>query len=131
PFGQAVADELLSLLASPGVPTLVRARAATLARYLSDDTHRLRMLRFVDDADDHVSAALVQGIGHMGFTEFSDQAIRSGLQQAWSPRERAKLYALGMTGSPSLSGIARSRHSPQWQRVAAQWWLAQGPAVRC
>ncbi len=130
PFGDAVADGLLSLLSAPNAPGPVRVRAATLARYLSADAHRLRMLGFVEDASDDVSAPLVQGVGHMTFTAFSDQVIRSALKEEWTPRERAKMYALGMSGSPALESIAKARTSPPWQREAASWWLAQGSAVR-
>lgn len=130
PFGDAIADGLLSLLGAPNAPAPVRARAATLARYLSSDAHRMRMLGFVDDPNDDVGTYVAQGIGHMTFSAFSDQILRSSLRDAWSPRERAKLYALGMTGSAALGPIARSRNAPAWQREAAQWWLNQGPAVR-
>ncbi|HLN75395.1 MAG TPA: hypothetical protein VK204_00040 [Nocardioidaceae bacterium] len=130
PFGSAVADGLLALLGAANAPTPVRTRAATLARYLSDDSHRLRMLSFLDDPVDDVGTYIVQGIGHMTFTAFSDQVIRTSLREQWSQRERAKLYALGMSGSPGLEVIARSRNAPEWQRTAAEWWLAQGPAVR-
>ena len=45
-------------------------------------------------------------------------------------RERGKMYALGMTGSPGLAAIARSTDAPEWQKSAARWWIAQGPAIR-
>ena len=130
PFGSAVADGLLSLLQATNVPGPVRVRAATLARYLSDDSHRLRMLGLINDPVEEVGTFVAQGVGHMTFTAFSDQVIRSSLREQWSARERAKMYALGMSGSPALEAIVRSRQSPEWQRTAAQWWLAQGPAVR-
>jgi hypothetical protein len=130
PFADAVCDELLELLLDTGRPAVVRARAATLARYLSSDVHRLRMLRFIEDPDDQVGAVIAQAIGHMTFTDLSDQVIRAALKDEWSPRERAKMYALGMTGSPALETIIRSSHAPEWQRVAARWWVSQGPAVR-
>ncbi len=130
PFGDAITEELLTLLAAPNAPSLVRARAATLARYLSGDAHRLRMLRFVDDPSDHVGTVVAQGVGHMTFTAFSDQVIRASLQEEWSQRERAKMYALGMSGSPGLEAILRSGQSPEWQKIAARWWISQGSAVR-
>jgi hypothetical protein len=130
PFGDAITDELLTLLAVPNAPTLVRGRAATLSRYLGTDVHRLRMLRFVEDDNDLVGTVVVQGVGHMTFTEFSDQVIRSSLREEWSPRERAKMYALGMTGSPGLGAILRSGNAPEWQKIAARWWVSQGAAVR-
>lgn len=130
PFGNAVAAELLSLLATASLPPLVRGRMATMARYLSDEEHRLRMLNFIDDPSDEVGAMLVQAVGHMTLSDFSDQAIRGALGPELTPRERAKMYALGMTGSPGLALIARASTAPEWQRTAAAWWLSQGPAVR-
>lgn len=130
PFNDAVADVLLKLLDRTDWPPLVRERAATLARYLSNDVHRMRMLRFLEDANDGVGTVIAQGIGHMTFSEFSDQVIRASLAEDWSLRQRAKMYALGMTGSPALEVIVRSRNSPEWQQEAARWWLAQGSAIR-
>jgi hypothetical protein len=130
PFGGPLTDELLEMLGTPRVPALVRRRAATLVRYLGEETHRLRMLGLVDDADEVVGAALVQGVGHLPFTPFSDQVIRASLGEQPSSLERGKMYALGMSGSPGLHGIVRSSTAPPWQRAAAGWWIRQGPALR-
>jgi hypothetical protein len=130
PFGDAVADELLGLLDLAETPGWVRARAATMTRYLSNDSHRMRMLKFLNDADLKVAVPIAQAFGHLTFTEFSDQAIRSSLKEQFSVAERAKFYALGMTGSPGLEVIRRSHPAPEWQKSAARWWIAQGPAIR-
>lgn len=130
PLRDAVADELLIMLEHAGCPAWMRVRAATTIRYLSREPHRMRMLRFAGDPDEDVAVPILQGLGHMTFTDFSDQAIRSSLADTWSVRERAKLYALGMTGSPGLQTILRSATAPEWQRSAARWWIARGSAVR-
>ena len=129
PFGDAVTDELLALLGAQGLQGWVRARAATLIRYLANDPHRMRMLHFLDDPDSEVAAPIAQAFGHLTFTEFSDLAIRSSMADRFSPAEQAKLYALGMTGSPGLEAMIRSNTAPEWQRSAARWWIAHGPAV--
>ena len=59
----------------------------------------------------------------------SDQALRNTLGKEWSPRERAKMYALGMSGSPGLLAISKSKDAAAWQQAAARWWIEQGPAV--
>lgn len=130
PFTEAVTDELLDLLQTQPCPPWLRIRAATTVRYLCNDAHRMRMLRFLNDPNDDVAVPITQALGHLTFTEFSDQAVRSSLGQTWSPRERAKMYALGMSGSPGLDVIAKSANAPEWQKVAARWWLAAGAAVR-
>ena len=63
-------------------------------------------------------------------TPLADQALRNSLGKEWSLRERAKVYALGMTGSDGLPAIVRSTDAPDWQKSAARWWSAQGPAIR-
>ena len=98
-------------------------------RYLSDDSHRMRMLTFVEDDSDEVATPMTQGIGHLSLNAMSDQAIRNSLGKEWSPRERAKMYALGMSGSPGLLAISKSSQSAPWQQAAARWWLDQGPAI--
>jgi transcriptional regulator with XRE-family HTH domain len=129
PFGSAVADELLVRLGENLYPEWMRARLATLARYLSNDTHRLRMLGLVDDKSDDVATVVIQGLGHLSYSPTSDQAVRNALGKEWSPRERAKMYALGMSGSPGLLAISKAKDAPLWQAAAARWWLEQGPAI--
>jgi transcriptional regulator with XRE-family HTH domain len=130
PFGEPVAEELLRVLADEALPTWVRVRAATLVRYLSTDDLRMRMLAFVNHPVDEIATPVTQGLGHLAPTALADQALRNSLGREWSLRERAKLYALGMTGSPGLQAILRSRDAAEWQRSAARWWSAQGPAIR-
>jgi transcriptional regulator with XRE-family HTH domain len=129
PFWEGVADEMLSLVADEGHPAWMRARAATLVRYLSGDAHRMRMLGLIDHSNDEIATALTQGLGHMRPTPVADQALRRSLGAEWSLRERAKMYALGMTGSPGLEVILRNSDVPAWQRSAARWWRTQGPAI--
>lgn len=130
PFGRAVTDELLLRLAPAWNAEWIRARMSTLVRYLSDDSHRMRMMAFVDDTSDDVASPMVQGIGHLDFSAMSDQVIRNSLGGEWSRRERAKMYSLGMSGSPGLTSIGKAATAPQWQRSAARWWLEQGAAIR-
>ena len=130
PFGRAVTDCLLVALRDTEQSPWMRGRMATLARYLSDETHRLRMIGLLDDPSDDVVTPLVQGIGHMELSAMSDQVLRSTLGSELTTTSRAKLYALGMSGSPGLPTIASSENAPGWQRVAARWWHERGPAVR-
>jgi hypothetical protein len=82
------------------------ARPATLICYLSNDPHRLRMLPFVDDKSEDVGTYISQGLGHQSYSPTSDQALRNALEKTWSPRERAKMYALGC---PARRASLRSR----------------------
>ena len=130
PFGRAVTDCLLVGLKDPGQSPWMRARMATLARYLSDETHRLRMIGLLDDASEDVVAPLAQGIGHMPLSAMSDQVLRSSLGGELTTSSRAKMYALGMSGSPGLAALATSDTAPDWQRTAAHWWVEHGSAIR-
>ncbi len=130
PFEQAVTDCLLLALRDPAQPPAMRSRIATLARYLSDETHRLRMIGLLEDASEDVVAPIAQGIGHMPYSAMSDQVLRSALGRDLTTASRAKMYALGMSGSPGLATIATSSVAPEWQRVAAAWWHEHGAAIR-
>ena len=130
PFGRAVADCLLEMLADQDQTPWTRSRLATLIRYLSDETHRLRLISFLDDPHENVRTPLIQGIGHLPLSAVSDQVVRASLGEHWSLGERAKMYALGMSGSPGLAAIARSSNAPQWQRSAAGWWQRQGSSLQ-
>ena len=129
PFAAGVCDELLLLLSDEERSADVRLTAAWAVRYLADDAHRMRILRLIDAPDELVAAPVTLALGHIGFDEVSDQVLRSTLSRTLSNQSRAAMYALGMTGSPGLAGIARSTAAPDWQRRAAAWWEAQGPAV--
>ena len=123
-------DCLLVLLKDTSQSRWLRARTATLSRYLSDETHRLRMIGLLDDEAGDVAAPIAQAIGHMPFSAMSDQVLRGQLARELTEASRARMYALGMSGSPGLSAIAGSEQAPEWQRVAAAWWLEQGSAIR-
>ena len=130
PFGRAVTDCLLVSLKDTGQSAWMRTRMATLARYLSDETHRLRMIGLLDDPNEEIAAPLAQGIGHMPLSAMSDQVLRSSLGAELTNLARAKMYALGMSGSPALPALAGSETAPEWQRVAARWWGEHGGAIR-
>jgi hypothetical protein len=129
PFAPFVADALLNRLAD-GDPEWLRTRLSTLVRYVCDESHRLRMLPLKGDRTEAVAVQVTQGLGHLSFDATTDQQVRGALAKDWSLLERAKLYTLGMTGSPSLPPLSRSPTAPQWQRSAARWWLDLGPGVR-
>jgi len=130
PFGDAVAECLLITLADRERSVWMRSRLATLVRYLSGESHRLRAISFLEDPVDGVRAPIAQALGHMVFSATSDQALRASLGREWSLAERAKMYALGMSGSPALPVLAASTTAPEWQRSAARWWYDTGPAIR-
>jgi len=130
PFRGPVAEELISLLGETGVQEWVRGQAATAIRYVADEQHRMRLLHWLEDPDVDVAAPVAQTIGHLPFAPVSDQAVRAALGPHWSAVERARMYALGMTGSAALRAINRSSSAPPWQQAAARWWIALGPAVR-
>jgi hypothetical protein len=130
PFRGPVAEELIGLLGEPGTPEWIRGRAATTIRYLADDEHRLRLLHWLQDPDAEVAAPIAQTMGHLSHAPVSDQALRAALGPQWSLVERARMYALGMTGSAGLRAISRSATAPAWQKAAARWWIEIGPAVR-
>ena len=130
PFRGPVADELIGLLAETGTREWIRARTATTIRYLANDEHRLRLLHWLQDPDADVAAPLAQAMGHLSYAPDSDQALRAALGPQWSLVERARMYALGMSGSAGLRAINRSTTAPAWQKAAARWWIEIGPAVR-
>ena len=108
---------------------MVRARLATLIRYLSNDRHRLRMLAFIDDESADVATFVIQGLGHQSYSTTSDQAIRNGLGQelvAPGAGEDARARHVGVTW---VAAIAKAKDAPPWQKTAARWWMEQGPSI--
>jgi hypothetical protein len=84
-----------------------------------------RMSAFVDDKVRR--RRHLQRLGHQSYSPTSDQALRNALGKTWSPRERAKMYALGMSGSPLA--ISKAKDAPAWQKAAARWWMEQALAI--
>lgn len=130
PFGTATGSSLLEVLGGHDHSPWVRGRLATLVRYLCDDSHRLRVVALLQDPVEQVRVALAQSLGHLSPSSTSDQSLRLSLGRADSLTERARIYALGMSGSPGLASILRSSAAPEWQRSAARWWLRRGAAIR-
>jgi hypothetical protein len=64
----------------------MRARLATLVRYLSNESPGLGMLAFIDDKSDDVATFVLEGLGHQSYSTTSDQAIRNARDKTWSPR---------------------------------------------
>jgi hypothetical protein len=122
-----VTDELLARLGENIYAEWMRAPLATLIRYLSNDTHPLRMLPFVDHKSDDLGTFISQGVGHESYSPASDQALLNAIEKTCSPLERARMYALGMSGSAGL--LAKAKDAPARQKGAARWWLEQGPAI--
>jgi hypothetical protein len=129
PFASGVTEQLLMLLSGEHGGAKVRARAATMVRYLGDARHRMRILPFLDDPIDDVAVALGQALGHLPYAVTSDQVLRASLGQVHSSRESARLYALGMTGSPALAALVGSATTPPWLREGARWWMDLGPGI--
>jgi hypothetical protein len=119
PIGSSVTDELASQAGGDHLSGVDARPAATLIRCLSKDSHRLRILAFIHDKSDDVATFVIQGLGHQSNSTTSDQAIRNGLGKFWSPRERAKMYALSMSSSPDLLAIAKAKDAPAWQKAGA------------
>ncbi|HVH94779.1 MAG TPA: hypothetical protein VM688_07670 [Nocardioidaceae bacterium] len=129
PFATSVTDEMVARISEPH-PHWIRGRLATLARYLSADEHRMRLVDLLDDQADEVAIPAAHAIGHLRLNVVSDQALRNSLAREWSNRQQAKMYALGMSGSPVLSLLAHSSNASDWQRAAAAWWMRNGDAIR-
>lgn len=130
PFASSTADALLRRLGAGDDRTWLRARLATLARAVCGDAHRLRLLSLVGDPAEPVAVPLTETLGHLSYSVTSDRQLRSSLEPTWSPRGRATLYALGMTGSSVLADLSRSEQAPRWQRSAARWWIEHGAVLR-
>ncbi|MGI8900197.1 MAG: hypothetical protein ACR2HA_04585 [Nocardioides sp.] len=134
PFGQAVTDRLLVLLADTERTPWTRSRVATLIRYLSDETHRLRLMSFLDDPHETVRISLVQGVGHLPLSAPSDQMLRASLGEHWSLAGRAPPCILDQTpggqrfeGRQPLSwSDADAVRHPGWSDAACQ----RGPLRR-
>lgn len=129
PFRGGVADRVVALLGSVEDRAL-RFRAAVLACYVTGESHRMRLHRFLDDRQASVAMFATYALGRLPYAVTTDLALRRGLPTEPTPAAQARLHALGMTGSPVLATLASRTGAEEWQRRAAEWWLAGGPAIR-
>lgn len=102
-------------------------RLATLIRYLSYYTHQLLMLAFIDEKSDDVGTLLAQGLGH----ESDSPTLHSGTLSARHGRRGrgAKMYALGISGSPGLLAISKARDAPGLTEGQDALLDGGGPAI--
>lgn len=129
PFHGGVADRVVALLASVDDRAL-RFRAASLACYVTGESHRMRLHRFLGDRQASVAMFATYALGRLPYAVTTDLALRRGLPTEPTPAAQARMHALGMTGSPVLGTLASRMTTVEWQRRAAEWWLAGGPAIR-
>lgn len=129
PFHGGVADRVVALLASVDDRAL-RFRAASLACYVTGESHRMRLHRFLEDRQVSVAMFATYALGRLPYAVTTDLALRRGLPAEPTPAAQARMHALGMTGSPVLGTLASRPGAVDWQRRAAEWWLAGGPAIR-
>lgn len=128
-FRSGVADRVVALLGSVEDRAL-RFRAAVLACYVAGESHRMRLHRFLDDRQASVAMFATYALGRLPYAVTTDLALRRGLPSEPTPAAQARLHALGMTGSPVLATLASRTGVAEWQRLAAEWWLDGGPAIR-
>ncbi len=129
PYGRATADGLLDLLADGTGPALLRQRAARLVVHLAHESHRLRIHGLLEDPDQRVRSALVRALAQIAPDPVTDQLLRAMTPGPESALGHTWVGALGMTASPGLRLLATGT-GPAWQRDAARWWIAAGPAIR-
>ncbi|WP_067438088.1 hypothetical protein [Nocardioides jensenii] len=130
PFHPGVGDGLLDLISANGTAPALRRRAAELLSHVSCDRHVLRIVQLLDDPDPRVATRVTAAYAHTSLSELADHVLRTGLTDVRLRLARARLYAMGMTGSPGLTWVSRSTTAPRWQRRTAGWWLARGPAIK-
>lgn len=97
---------------------------STLVRCVSNDPLRMGMLTVVEDPSDQAVGPDIQGLGHPVLNAMSGQVLRNSLGKDRSPRERVKMYALGMSGSPGPLAISKPRMRRQ---AAGSGLLVQRP----
>ena len=127
-FAHVVGAQVLHAMKREPLDDLLRHRCAVLVRYVVQTAHRTRVVAMTADRDERVAVPLLQALGHLPRAADSDLQLRAAVRPEENDRERARLYALGMSGSPVLETLA-SGDGPAWQRGAARWWLEMGPAV--
>jgi hypothetical protein len=128
-YSTALGDGLLARLADGGARQLVRERLAALLVYVCSEEHRLRTERYIVDEDPRVATSAAFALAHLAFSPTSDQLLRRTLPAEDGTPGRARLCALGLTGSSALEALTSTAGVPGWQRDAAAWWLRVGRAL--
>lgn len=129
PYDAGVASAVVDLLRRPGIDPVTRVRAGALLNHTARPSHVLRMIPLLGDDDLVVAAKVTTAVGHASYNPVADQVLRSRLPREQVPLGRARVYALGMTGSPGLAALAASDSAPRWQRHTARWWHENGSAI--
>jgi hypothetical protein len=102
--------------------------AATLVRYLATTATGSGCSPFTDDKSDYVATFVIQGLGHSSYSTTRPGDPRRARQDLVAP-ERAKMCALGMSGSSGLLAIENAKEAPAPPKAGARWWMEQGPAI--
>jgi hypothetical protein len=127
PYAPATAKHCLRLCADDN--PLLAARAWTVLMRVGDGGHRdLVVERALAEERPSIRARALVNVGLGGeLRPEQSSAIAERYDAAKAPERHATLFALGMSGAPELTQLAKS-DDPETQRGAA-WWIAQGPAI--
>ncbi|QIX25512.1 hypothetical protein ncot_02090 [Nocardioides sp. JQ2195] len=130
PFQPGLAHALIGLLRQPGVPVGLRRRGAKALSHVVSEGSTLQLIPLLHDPDPAVAERATMAYGHTTYSGTADQILRrGGIPPEQQPISRARVYALGMTGSPGIAVLAESTTAPRWQRQNARWWHEHGPAI--
>lgn len=128
PYRPALADALARVV--DGGEREPAHRAAMLLRYLATERQRPDLLRWATATGRRrVRSAAIISLGRLpeGLRPEDEKAVLEVLADGGRSTQHACLYALGMSGAPSLGTLCASAN--QMHAQAAQWWTRTGPAL--
>jgi hypothetical protein len=134
PYCARVARGAARLLerAGDGDETLAERSVALLTLVATDAQHALLRSLAEDPASPHHTGAL------FALAHIPPSGVPAPAMDLWalrSPGEadeasvRGAIYYAGMVGDPVLAQVQDEERQPEWVRVAARWWLREGPAI--
>jgi hypothetical protein len=93
-------------------PEWMRARLAILIRYLSNDT---------PNGWGYCRSSTTSPTTSAPSSRRGSATRATAPEKTWSPRERAKMYVLAMSGSSGLIGFSKAKDVPAWQPATPRW----------
>ena len=133
PYRARVARGAAALLREPSEgDTVLTERAMVLLTLVATPSEREQMRSLAEEPSSPVRVGALITLAHIppsGVPAGVDLSALTSPGQADDQAVRASLYCAGMTGDPVLGKVKDDLRHPEWVRVAADWWLREGPAI--
>ncbi len=132
PYRSRVARGAATLLCEQVGDPVFTERVMVLLTLVATESEQKLMRSLAEDRSSPLRVGALLALAHIppsGVPADVDLWALTSPGEADDATVRASVYCAGMTGNPVLALVKDDPRHPEWVRLAAGWWLREGPAI--